>query len=74
VTALACAIAFTSSLAFAGWVLWLRERRGETFLERLAKVESDHHMSQVWIQGLNLPSLVATVTDLALKQGLRPKA
>ena len=37
---MAYSIAWVGTLAFVGWVLWLRERRGETVTERIADIDS----------------------------------
>jgi hypothetical protein len=72
VTALALALAFTSALAFAGFVLWLRERRGHTVVARLKAF--DMRVEAVESITHNLPELRATVESLALKAGLRPRS
>lgn len=36
----AIAIAWVGTLAFVGWVLWLRDRRAETVTERLDSLEA----------------------------------
>lgn len=75
VTALALALAFTSALAFAGWVLWLLERRKVTLLARLDayQTQADEIAKVVQNHSEALKLVVATVENLALKAGLRPK-
>lgn len=38
-TALGAALAWVGTLAFVGWVLWLKDRRAETVAERLAATD-----------------------------------
>ena len=70
-TALALALAFTSSLTFAGWVLWLKARRGDLIEDRIAVLEQN--LNRIDDLVTRVPELVSTVESLALKQGLRPK-
>jgi hypothetical protein len=74
VTALAAAFAFTSALAFAGWVLWLLERRKVTLLARLDtyQKQADEIAAVVQNHSEALKIVVSTVESLALKSGLRP--
>ncbi len=72
-TALALALAFTSALAFAGWVLWLRERRKVTLLARIDAFDKllTEHATVIENHSKALQVVVSTVNDLALKGGLR---
>jgi hypothetical protein len=70
-TALALALAFGFALAFAGWVLWLRERRGDLITDRVSVLEQDIDRIDELASGV--PELRTTVEQLALKNGLRPK-
>ena len=77
-TALATALAFGFALAFAGWVLWLRERRGEMVSDQIRRLLdlTAMHTAKLHIHADALQSLSdlrGTVNDMALKAGLRPR-
>ena len=71
-TALSLALAFTSALAFAAFVLWLRERRQELTTERMEQLTKRVLAFEEVVT--DLPALKSTVSDLALKAGLRPRS
>jgi hypothetical protein len=70
-TALALALAFGFALAFAGWVLWLKERRGYLVTDRISLIEQS--LDRIDELASGVPELRTTVEQLALKNGLRPK-
>jgi cystathionine beta-lyase/cystathionine gamma-synthase len=75
VTALSLALAFTSALAFAGWVLWLLERRKVTLLTRLDayQAQADEIAQVVQNHSEALKLVVSTVESLAIKAGFKAK-
>jgi cystathionine beta-lyase/cystathionine gamma-synthase len=75
VTALSLALAFTSALAFAGWVLWLLERRKVTLLTRLDayQAQADEIAKVVQNHSEALKLVVSTVESLAIKAGFKAK-
>jgi cystathionine beta-lyase/cystathionine gamma-synthase len=75
VTALSLALAFTSALAFAGWVLWLLERRKITLLTRLDayQAQADEIAKVVQNHSEALKLVVSTVESLAIKAGFKAK-
>jgi cystathionine beta-lyase/cystathionine gamma-synthase len=75
VTALSLALAFTSALAFAGWVLWLLERRKVTLLTRIDayQAQADEIATVVQNHSEALKLVVSTVESLAIKAGFKAK-
>jgi hypothetical protein len=69
------ALALGFVLAFAGWVLWLRERRKVTLVARIDAFERTLDIVSVAVERHSeaLKVVVATVENLALKAGFKAK-
>jgi hypothetical protein len=68
VTALALALAFLGSLAFASFVLWLKRQETPDVEERFAKLEAE-----VGGVAKGLAAVAPTVETLAIAYGLQGK-
>jgi hypothetical protein len=69
------ALALGFVLSFAGWVLWLRERRKVTLVARIDAFERTLDIVSVAVERHSeaLKVVVATVENLALKAGFKAK-
>ena len=71
----AAALAYAATLAFAGWVLWLRDRKGETVTHKigalnLAQVTQADAIRQLKTE---LSECRTIVDNLQLRSGLTSK-
>lgn len=80
---LAASLAWSASLAFVGWWMWLRDHRGATVVEEIALLKQEtHHLKLMAIPSMRegigeirtmADETRAIVDNLQLRAGLTPK-